>query len=86
MRFVYTRKFKELFKELPLSVRRKFSKQISLLAENIRHPSLQTKKIQGHPFIWEARIDYHYRFTFNWEKDVIILRAIGAHDEVLRNP
>lgn len=86
MKFVFTGNFSELYKELPLTIRRKFNKQIKLLATNIHHPSLHTKKIQGHPNVWEARIDYHYRFTFNWEMDVIILRTIGSHDEVFRRP
>ena len=86
MNFLYSKKFKALFKNLPPTIRKKFAKQIRLFIKNTRHPSLHVKKIQGHPNIWEARIDYHYRFTFNWKADFIILRTIGAHDEVLKKP
>lgn len=86
MKFEYTKKFRQLLNEAPLSIQKKFAKQIELMFQNIRHPSLQTKKIQGHLNIWEARLDYHFRFTFNWEKDKIVLRTIGNHDEVLKNP
>lgn len=86
MKFLYSKKFKELFCELPLSIRRKFAKQIRLFEQNPKHPSLQAKKMQGHNNIWEARLDYHYRFTFNWEGDSITLRVVGHHDEALKNP
>jgi plasmid maintenance system killer protein len=29
---------------------------------------------------FEARIDYKYRFTFNWENDEIIIISVGPHD------
>lgn len=32
---------------------------------------------------FEARIDRHYRFTFEIKKDTAILRTIGSHDEGL---
>lgn len=35
---------------------------------------------------WEGSIDNKYRFTFEREKDTIILRVIGAHNEVLKHP
>lgn len=86
MKFVFTDKFKKLYEDLPLEVRKKLAKQLNFLQNNLSHPSLHAKKIKGHFNIWEARIDYHYRFTFNLEKDTVILRAIGIHDEALNNP
>lgn len=86
MKFLYSKKFKQLYKILPVAIRRKFDKQICLLASNIHHPSLHAKKIQGRTNIWEARVDYRYRFTFIWEGEAVVLRTIGAHDEALNNP
>jgi len=86
VKFLFTNKFKELYNNLPLPVRRKFAKQMGIMSQNAHHPSLHAKKIQGYKNIWEARVDFHYRFSFNWDKDVILLRVIGAHDEVLGNP
>jgi len=34
----------------------------------------------------EGRVDIHHRFTFHYDRGVLVLRAIGSHDEVLRNP
>jgi len=86
VKFYYSEKFKKLFKKLPEAIRNKFAKQIILLEKDIRHPSLHSKKMQGYPDIWEARVDYQYRFTFNWQSDVIVLRVIGKHEEALNKP
>jgi mRNA-degrading endonuclease RelE of RelBE toxin-antitoxin system len=86
VKFFYTKRFKASYKKLPLVIQKKFDKQIKLLEHNFRHPSLQIKKIQGFDKIWEARVDYHYRFTFNLENEMIILRTIRAHDKVLESP
>lgn len=65
---------------LPLSIRKKAEKQLRFLVKDMYYPSLRTKRVSGRMDIWEARIDYHYRMTFQKENDVIIIRAIGPHD------
>lgn len=85
MKFLFTKRFKAAYKKLTAGIKNKFSKQIELMQSDFLHPSLHTKKIQGASNIWEARIDYQYRFTFNKEGDTIILRNIGNHDDVLKN-
>ncbi len=84
--FIATDRFEESFHGLPAYVREKFYEKLSFLLTNIRHPSLHTKKIQGYKDIWEARVDYQYRFTFCMDESMIILRVIGNHDDVLNNP
>jgi len=39
--------FRRAYSELPLKIQTKVDKQISLLSENIHHPSLRAKKIKG---------------------------------------
>ena len=36
--------------------------------------------------IWEARVTRAYRFTFVIDGDTYILRRVGPHEDVLRNP
>lgn len=36
----------------------------------------------GTPY-YEGRIDYHYRFIFNIEKDTVNILIVGPHDEGL---
>jgi mRNA-degrading endonuclease RelE of RelBE toxin-antitoxin system len=56
------------------------------LAANFRHPSLHTKRIQGTDGIWEARVDYSYRLSFEIVDETIYLRVVGNHDDVLKKP
>ena len=79
-------KFRGFYRKLPKAIRRKALRQIRKLSKNSRHPSLRVKKIQGTADIWEARIDLHYRMTFEIVDDTIFLRVIGHHDEALKNP
>lgn len=83
----FTRRFLKSFARLPAGVQAKIKKQIALLAENPRHPSLQTKPVQGAPGIFEARVDMAYRFTYERDSDdTLVLRVVGKHDEALKNP
>lgn len=79
---VFTLRFKKQYKKLPANIQRKFIKQLQFLLSNYRHPSLQTRKMEGIDR-FEARIDIHYRFTFELDEKNIILRTIGPHDEGL---
>ena len=82
-----TQRFLKAFARLPASVQEKIKKQIALLAENPRHPSLQTKPIQGAPGIFEARVDIDYRMTYERDvDDTLVLRVVGKHDEALIKP
>lgn len=83
----FTRRFLKSFARLPASIQEKVKKQLSLLAEDLRHPSLQTKPVQGASGIYEARVDIDYRLTYEREKDdTLILRVVARHDKALENP
>ena len=83
----FTRRFLKSFARLPAAVQEKVKKQIALLAENPRHPSLQSKPIQGAPGIYEARVDIDYRMTYERDADdTLVLRVVAKHDEALKNP
>ena len=55
-----TESFKKDFRQLPKPVQEKFEKKFRLFTENIRHPSLRVKKMEGHKNRWEASIDMFY--------------------------
>jgi mRNA-degrading endonuclease RelE of RelBE toxin-antitoxin system len=78
--------FRQAYLKLPSAIQKKADRQLSVLAENVYHSSLHTKKIKGKEGIWEARVDFHYRMTFEIVEDTIMLRVIGNHDEVLKKP
>lgn len=55
--------FEKRYRKLPVEVQEKVGKQIELLSDNFRHPSLHTKKIKGKEGVWEVRIDDFYRLS-----------------------
>ena len=82
-----TRRFLKSFARLPAAVQEKVKKQIALLADNPRHPSLHTKPIQGATGIYEARVDIDYRLTYEREaEDTLVLRVVAKHEEALKKP
>jgi len=85
MRFVRTDSFRKHYAKLPPEIRKKVIRQITYLQQDIRHPGLYSKKMVGQGDIWEARIDIHYRLTFQIVGDVIVLRKVGTH-EIYRKP
>ena len=83
----FTRRFLKSFARLPKPVQEKIKKQIALLAENPRHPSFQTKPVQGTMGIFEARVDINYRFTYERDADdTLLLRVVGKHEDALKKP
>ena len=54
-------------------------KQLELLAENIRHPSLQAKKYDERNNIWQGRVNRSYRFYFQIAGDQYQIMRIIPH-------
>ena len=80
-------RFIKAYLKLPASIRDKVDKAIKLLAEDPRHPSLQTKPVQSFKGIYEARVDIHYRLTYErLPNDLLRVRVVAMHDEALKNP
>ena len=79
--------FRRWYAKLPVIDQKKVKKTLRLLAENYRHPSLQSKPVEGAPGIFEARVDQDYRLTYErLSGDIIRIRVVGKHDEVLKKP
>jgi mRNA interferase RelE/StbE len=71
------------YQKLPTEVRDRVDKQLHLLFEDFRHPSLRLKKLRGTD-IFEIRITKGYRLTFRFDKEIVELRRVGTHD-ILRD-
>lgn len=85
MKLSFTNRFVKAYKKLPRQIREATDKPLGLLLSAPNHPSLNMRKMQGVPDIWEARATKSYRFTFQLNEDVYTLRNIGAHD-ILEKP
>ena len=79
MKIQTTSPFDREYDDLPESIKEQADKQLSLFIDNPHQPSLWVKKIRGYPKIWEGRITKNYRFTFQVEGEICILRRIGTH-------
>jgi mRNA-degrading endonuclease RelE of RelBE toxin-antitoxin system len=76
---VLTESFYRWYAKLPHEIKIKTNKALGLLAENPRHPSLQTKPIVGARGIYEARVDQKYRLTYErLPDDVLRIRVVGS--------
>jgi mRNA-degrading endonuclease RelE of RelBE toxin-antitoxin system len=79
-------RFIEKYLALPEAIRRKTDKALRLLDRDFRHPGLQSKLLVAGPGIYEARVNDHYRLTYQRHGDVLFLRNIDNHDDCLKNP
>ena len=82
--YQFTKKFKKEYRTLPKEVQDNFDKKLSQLLEDIFHPPLRAKRIQGTKNRWEGSITMKYRFTFELHGNKAIFRTIGTHDILSR--
>ncbi len=82
--YQFTRRFKKEYKSLPKEIQKTFGEKLSLLLNNVSHPSLRVKRIQGTKDRWEGSITMNYRFTFEFSGNTILFRTIGTHDILSR--
>jgi len=80
---IKTKSFNDNFLQLSQEEQKQTIKALRFLAENPRHPSLQTHKVEGTMFI-EAYVNIDIRIIFERTSDTIVLRAVGHHN-ILKN-
>jgi len=80
---IKTKSFNCDFLQLSPEEQKQTIKALRFLAENPRHPSLQTHKVEGTTFI-EAYANMDIRIIFERTSDTIVLRAVGHHN-ILKN-
>ncbi len=70
---------------LPKEIKSKLFKVLSYLASNVRHPSLQCKKIKGSKgSLYECRVDQQIRLIYDLSSQGIRCWYVGAHDMALK--
>ena len=80
----FSNRFRKQYRALPREIRQAFKEKLELFLNDMRHPSLRVKKIQGVQNRWEGSITMKYRFTFHIDEDVVVLRTIGTHDILMK--
>lgn len=79
MKLRYHPRIAEQLAGAPPSVRRAFDKQVGLLADNLRHPSLRAKKYDEAKDVWQARVTKGWRFYFQIEGETYTILSVRAH-------
>jgi mRNA interferase RelE/StbE len=64
MKLEFTARARKDFANLPPQLKARVRKQLALLQENLRHPSLQAKKYDDGRDVWQGRLNRDYRFYF----------------------
>lgn len=63
----------------------KIEKQLSLLSQNPKHPSLRLHKLTGKlQNLWSISITKSIRMTYLQKQDEVHFTDIGTHDEVYK--
>jgi mRNA-degrading endonuclease RelE of RelBE toxin-antitoxin system len=76
----FSKRFKKEYNTLPKEIQIAFDKKLALFLEDMTHPSLRVKRIQGTKHRWEGSVTKNYRFTFEFIEDSLLFRTIGTHD------
>ena len=63
----------------PKAVRDAFDKQSQFLLQDLHHPSLHAKKYDEARDVWQARVNYTWRFYFRIVGDVYLMEEIQYH-------
>ena len=79
MRIEHTNVSARALVDAPVSVQRAFLKQVKLLLEDFRHPSLRAKKYGGADDVWQARVNRDWRFYFRVVNDAYVVVNIVPH-------
>lgn len=79
MQLYYSERFQRSYQEAPLRVRQQCDKQLAFLAQDLRHPSLRTKKYDEVRNLWQARINRSWRFYFKIDRDAYYLVDMIPH-------
>ena len=79
MQLFYTERFLKSYLEAPVEIQNRCDKQLALLTENLRHPSLRAKKYDQARDIWQGRVNAGWRFYFTIQGDTYYLLDIIPH-------
>jgi mRNA-degrading endonuclease RelE of RelBE toxin-antitoxin system len=76
-KFGWLPKFKRGYKKLTPQSQKIINQTLLQMERDLKHPSLEAKKLKGTNSIWEVRAFKSLRITFNLKGKLIILRTVG---------
>jgi hypothetical protein len=79
MKVEYSDAVMEVLENAPDAVKKAFFKQTKLLVQNLRHPSLRSKKYDETQDRWQARVNKDWKFYFTVKGDVYHILKLIPH-------
>ena len=89
MRLQWQKPFVKDYQKLPQHIQKQTDRKLGFLLQDIAHPSLRVKKVQGSirgkklTNVYELSVTMNYRLFLQKTSDAYILLAIGTHTEIL---
>jgi len=84
-KFIWLLRFRRDYKKLTPQSQKRINQALLQMERDLKHPSLEIKKLKGTNSIWEARASKSLRITFNLKGKLIIFRTVGEH-KILNRP
>jgi hypothetical protein len=81
MKSFTSRRFREMYANLPKNIQRRADRAYQLFRRNPSHPGLHFKKVDDEGLIYSARIGLGYRALGQMDGEDIVWFWIGAHSE-----
>ena len=78
--YQFSNRFKKEYNRLPQKIQKTFDEKFDLFLNNMSHPSIRAKQIQGTKNRWEGSVTKNYRFTFEFTGNSVTFRRIGTPD------
>ena len=82
-KIVFTKTYSKHFAKFNAKEQKQIIKALNRLAENPAHPALRTKRIKGHPKVWECSANMDIRILWQYEEELIILALDVGHHDIL---
>jgi len=83
---IFTEQFEQAYEKLTSVEKQSVCKALTRLGNNLKHPSLRVKKMEGRKDVWEARSSKRLRMIFEITGEIVVMRNVGEHDKVLKKP
>lgn len=79
MKLFYSSQFERSYADAPARIQKQCIKQIALLKQDLRHPSLRAKKYDESRGLWQGRVNRNWRLYFVIEGDGYHLIDVMPH-------
>jgi mRNA interferase RelE/StbE len=79
MKLFYSSLFQRSYEDAPAQIQKQCIKQIELLKQDLRHPSLRAKKYDEARGLWQGRVNRNWRFYFVIVADGYYMIDVIAH-------